>query len=122
MVTNLGRDEYLLDRFSSRSTVASESDMTTVGRRQSHRMNIGPWISDHFWNWIDGCDFGMSNLLPMNGSGRGPGGMRWNRTRSEMRTYSNTEIGVKVTKYQEDNTLRSRFQRRERHYLCLTTL
>jgi hypothetical protein len=40
--------------------------------------------------------------------------MQGNRTRSEMRTYSNTEMGVKVTKYREDNTLGSRFQRRER--------
>jgi hypothetical protein len=45
-----------------------------VGRRPTHIVKIGPYFLDHSWNWIHGFDVG--SLLPMNGMGIGPGGMR----------------------------------------------
>ena len=50
--------------------------MIRVGFRPIHSVKIGPYCFDHFWNWIQGCDLGMSNLFPMNGMGVGPGGSR----------------------------------------------
>jgi hypothetical protein len=74
MTTNLGLDEYLLLRFSIKSTVTFGSEITSVGRRPTHIVKIGPYFFDHSWNWIHGFEVG--NLFPTNGMGIGPGGMR----------------------------------------------
>jgi hypothetical protein len=56
--------------------------MMTVGRLPIQSVNIGPYVRDHFSNWIHGDDVGIRGLLPMKGSGRGPGGMRRERIQS----------------------------------------
>lgn len=58
--------------------------MIIVGRRPIHNVKIGPYIWDHFSNWIHGEEDGIMGLFPMNGRGVGPGGRRRYRRKSCM--------------------------------------
>jgi hypothetical protein len=84
MATMRGREEYLVLRFSIKSTAMTGSDMTIVGFRPIHIVKMGPYVLDHSWNVIQGLDFGSWCLLPRNGIGLGPGGMR-NQTQTSWR-------------------------------------
>lgn len=82
MTTKRGRELNFVLRFSSRSTATLGSEMIIVGRRPIHNVKIGPYIWDHFSNWIHGEEDGIMNLFPRNGRGVGPGGRRRYRRKS----------------------------------------
>jgi hypothetical protein len=103
MTTNLGLDEYLLLRFSIKSTAIFGSDITTVGLLPTQTVKIGPYIFDHSWNWIHGFDLG--SWLPMNGRGVGPGGMRYHAQISLRRMLTGMAMRPAQV-YQEDSAER----------------
>lgn len=75
ITTNRGREEYLLERFSSKSLATFGSPMTIVGFRPVQIVTIEPYSSVHCLSLYHGFRRGSAHLFPTIGIGGGPGGL-----------------------------------------------